>query len=307
MTGVLIGFAIVGFVILIGYVIARIGLLGDNAGYVLSRLAFFVLLPCLLFTVLADADIHVLFSSLLAVSAISAVLAAVLYLMVIRFFGRRTLAERVVGALAASYTNANNIGLPVAVYVIGSASYVAPVILFQLVVLAPIALTLLDISTSGRASFRRIATGPLRNPLLIASALGVILAVSGVTLPVPVMQPFSFIGAAAVPVVLLSFGMSLHGRRALQPGAERTDVVVASVIKSAVMPIIAFLLGRVLFGLHGTHLFAVIVLAALPTAQNVFNYAQRYSTSETLARDAVLLTTVAAVPVILIVAALLGG
>lgn len=307
MTGVLIGFAIVGVVILTGYVVARIGLLGENANYVLSRLAFFVLLPCLLFTVLADSDVHVLFSSLLVVSAASAALAAIVYLVVIRFFGRRSLAQRVVGALAASYTNANNIGLPIAVYVIGSASYVAPVILFQLVVLAPIALTLLDISTRGTASFRQIVTAPLRNPLLIASALGLVLALTGFTLPAPVMQPFSFIGAAAVPVVLLSFGMSLYGRRALQPGAERTDVVVASVIKSLVMPIIAFSLGRFLFGLHGTHLFAVVVLAALPTAQNVFNYAQRYRASETLARDAVLLTTVVAIPVLLVIAALLGG
>jgi malonate transporter len=48
------------------------------------------------------------------------------------------------------------------------------------------------------------------------------------------------------------------------------------------------------------------VLAALPSAQNVFNYAQRYDRGEILARDTVLITTVLSVPVLLVVAALLA-
>ena len=48
------------------------------------------------------------------------------------------------------------------------------------------------------------------------------------------------------------------------------------------------------------------MLAALPTAQNVFNYAQRYETAEIIARDTVFITTVGSVPVLLTVAFLLG-
>jgi predicted permease len=48
------------------------------------------------------------------------------------------------------------------------------------------------------------------------------------------------------------------------------------------------------------------VLAALPTAQNVFNYAQRYGRGVVLARDAVLITTALSVVVLVIVAALLA-
>jgi malonate transporter len=306
MTGVLIGFAIVGFIIAVGYVVGRTGFLGPQAGFVLSRIVFFVLSPCLLFTVLARADIHLLFSSLFAVSALSALASALVFLIVIRFFGRRSLSQKVVGALASGYTNANNIGLPVAVYVIGNATYVAPVILLQLIVFAPIALTLLDISTHGSASIRRILTQPIRNPLIIGSILGVVVSATNTHLPAVVLQPFALIGAATVPIVLMSFGMSLHGQRPLQPGPERVDVVVASIIKMIVMPLVAFVLARFVFGLTGVHLFAVIVLAALPTAQNVFNYAQRYRVSETLARDAVLITTIGAVPVLVVIAAFLG-
>ena len=80
MSGVLIGFSIIFVVILIGYVVGRFGVLGEHAPRVISRMVFFVLSPCLLFTVLADADVHTLFSSTLVVSAIAAVLSTLLFL-----------------------------------------------------------------------------------------------------------------------------------------------------------------------------------------------------------------------------------
>ena len=50
----------------------------------------------------------------------------------------------------------------------------------------------------------------------------------------------------------------------------------------------------------------VVVLAALPTAQNVFNYSQRYGVGETISRDTVFLTTIGCVPVLLLATVLLG-
>ena len=211
-----------------------------------------------------------------------------------------------IGSLASGYVNGNNIGLPVSLYVLGDASSSAPVILLQLVVLAPIALTILDLTTSGKVSVRRILLQPVRNPLIIGSALGLLVAVTGIELPDPVMAPFELVGAAAVPVVLLGFGMSLHGSRPLAPGTERRDVVVASILKLAVMPVAAWALGHFVFGLTGHLLFVVTVLAALPTAQNVFTYAQRYQRGVILARDAVLITTALSIVVLVIVAALLA-
>ena len=218
MTGVLVGFAIIGFIIAVGYLAGRLGILGPSAGFVLNRIAFFVLSPCLLFTVLESATVSVLFSSLMAVSLVAALTAFAVYLAVARFVWHRGLPEIVVGALGAGYVNANNIGIPVAVYVLGSAAYSAPVVLLQLLVFAPVALTILDVTTTGRASIGRILLKPLTNPLIIGSALGVILAVTGWHPPAAVLKPFELLEGAAVPVVLLAFGMSLHGQKLLQAG-----------------------------------------------------------------------------------------
>lgn len=306
MGGVLVGFAIIGFVILVGYLVGRTGVLGEHAGFVLSRIAFSVLSPFLLFTVLADADVHVLFSRVLAVSLIAALAAALLFVSIARFLFHRGLADLTVGALASGYVNANNIGLPVAVYVLGDPALSAPVILLQLLVFTPIALGILDVQQQGTVSLRRILLQPVRNPIIVGSALGVLTAVLQIRLPEAVMEPFRVIGAAAVPIVLIGFGMSLHGQRPLAPGTARRDVVLAAAIKLAFMPLVAWLVGEFLFRLGDQELFAVVVLAALPSAQNVFNYAQRYETGEILARDVVLITTVLCVPVLVLVAALLA-
>jgi malonate transporter len=306
MTGVLTGFAIIGTVILIGYLTGRARILGAHAPFVLSRIVFFVLSPCLLFTVLADADVNSLFSSLLAVSAISAVLSCLIFAGIALFVFRRKVPETVIGSLASGYVNANNIGIPVAVYVLGDTALSAPVLLLQLLVLAPISLGILDITTSGRVSLGRLLLQPVKNPLIIGSFLGAMVSILGIELPAPVMEPFRIVGAAAVPLVLIAFGMSLNGGRLLAPGSGRRDILASSFIKLAVMPLIAFVFGRFVFGLDDEHLFAAVVLAGLPTAQNVFVFAERYGRGVTIARDTVLITTVGSVPVLVGVAALLA-
>jgi malonate transporter len=306
MGGVLVGFSIIGFVILVGYLIERLGIAGVGAGRVLNRVAFFVASPALLFTVLSHADVGVLFSTFLLTSLCSVAVGAGLYLVISRVFLHTPVAETVLGAASSSYVNANNIGLPVAIYVLGSARYVAPVLLLQLLVLAPIILGILDVSTRDRSSLRGILSQPLRNPMILASAAGALVAAAGVTVPDPVMAPLEILGGAAIPMVLLAFGMSLHGEGLLKAGSGRSRVAVATVIKVAVMPLLAYLFGRFVFGLDAAQLFAVVTVSALPTAQNIFNFAARYDRGIAVTRDTVLVTTVASVPVLLLIAALLA-
>jgi predicted permease len=301
---VLVGFAIIGLVIAAGYVADRFGTAPPGSQYALNRIAFFIASPALLFTVLAKADLAVVLSAHVAVAGLSAVLAAALYVLTSRLAFRRSLGETTIGALGAGYINANNIGLPVAVYVLGNASYVAPALLVQLIVFAPAALTVLDVASRGGASARDIMLQPVRNPIILASIAGIVVDVLGWRLPDVIVQPLTILGGAAVPMVLLAFGMSLRGTPPLKAGEHRGEVIVASAIKGVVMPAIAFLLGRFVFGLAGQELFAVVAIAALPSAQNVFNYAARYRVGETIARDTVLLTTLLAVPVLLATAAL---
>jgi len=72
-----------------------------------------------------------------------------------------------------------------------------------------------------------------------------------------------------------------------------------------VQPITAYLVGAYVVGLAGHDLLAVTVIAALPTAQNVFTFAMRYDRGVILSRDTIFVATLLSVPVILIITWLL--
>lgn len=308
MTGVIEGFLVLACVVLVGYGIGRAGVLGPSATEVLSRTAFFVASPALLFITLANADIAAVFSESLVVTAVTSPLACLLYLPVARL-RRRPAGETVIGAMASGYVNAGNLGIPVAVYVFGDAAVVAPVLMFQLAVLTPLLTTALDVVSPGpdgrRPTPARTITAPLRNPLAIATMLGLVVTATGVELPDAVLNPIELLGDLAVPAMLLAFGISLHG--STRPGRDQTlriPLLAIVLLKNIGHPLLALAFGLVL-GLTGTQLLAVVVCAALPAAQNVFGYAVRFGHGVTLARDAVLLTTLGSLPVIFTAVALL--
>lgn len=302
----LTGFVVVGVAIVVGWIIGRIDLLGEHARPVLARLTFFVLSPFLLFVVLAQADVRTLFSALLPVSLIAALAVIALHAVVARVIWRRSVGETVIGALSAGQVNSNNIGLPLSLYLLGSAAFPAPVILMQLLLFTPVTLAILDAATSARSSWRRTLVRAVTNPLVLGSALGASVSVSGVPLPPVVLEPAVLIANACVPVLLISYGISLHGQRVLGAPGRRRDVILASGLKLLVMPAAAWAVAEFVFGLSAQDVLVVVVLAALPTAQNVFNYAQRYDVGEPIARDTVFLTTIGCIPVLLAVTLLLG-
>ena len=85
---------------------------------------------------------------------------------------------------------------------------------------------------------------------------------------------------------------------------RRLALLAAAV--AVLMPAVAFVLARFVFGMTGVPLLASTMCAALPTAQNVFVYAVRYRTSVPLARDTVSTTTLACIPALIIIAGLLS-
>jgi malonate transporter len=294
------GFALIGVIVLAGWLTRRLAGLPAEAEAVLGRLVYTVLAPCLLFTGVARADLDVLFSEPLLVSTAAAVLCFALFALLIRGRDRGT---TIMGALASGYTNANYIGIPVATYVLGNAALVVPIVMLQLLIITPVALTMLETATTGHASWRGVLMTPLRNPLIAAVVLGAILALTGRHLPALLAAPIDAIGSAAVPVVLIAFGMSLSGRGVLTAGSDRTATLTAVALKVAGMPAIAFALARALNLPHDAT-FAVTVLAALPTAQNVFLYGQRFNAGPVLTRDAIFLSTLACAPALLLITAL---
>ena len=311
MKGVLAGFVTIGAVIGLGILLAHIRILDEASQRMLVRLAFFVASPALMITVLGEADISRIFSATLVASVSSVFVAASTYLLLARLVWRSTAGETAIGTFASAYVNAGNLGLPIAAYVLGDASLIAPMLLTQLLVLQPVGLALLDLLTSrgrafttGRQQVLRILNRIVRNPLTIGSPLGLLLSISGLRLPPVIADPLHLVGGMAVPAMLLAYGVSL--RLGPLPGAGEPPVQLATIValKLLVQPACAYAVAKLL-GLEGLDVLAVTVIAALPTAQNVFTHAVRYNTGVILARDTIFISTLASVPVLIVIAGLL--
>jgi hypothetical protein len=309
---VLAGFATITIIIALGALLAHTGVLGAESQGMLARLSFYLASPALMVTVLGRADVSQLFSANLVASLGSVVVTATVAVALCRLVWRRTASDTVLATFCASYVNAGNLGLPIAAYVLGDASLIAPMLLAQLVVLQPLGLAVLDStlvpvgSAATRAGRWRRALGqPFRNPLMIGSLVGLLLAVTQLRLPRFVEDPLVLVGGMAVPGMLIAYGVSL--RLGPRPGAGEPAVQIATLValKLVLQPSVAYLLARFVVGLEGRDLLAVTVVAALPTAHNVFNFALRYGRGEVLTRDSIFVSTVLSVPVLVLIAALL--
>ncbi|WBB91338.1 AEC family transporter [Verrucosispora sp. WMMC514] len=216
--------------------------------------------------------------------------------------------ERPIRGMAPGYVNSANLGIPIATQVLGNVSFLAEVVLLQVLVVTPVILVALDRHSdpAGRVRVRRIASLPVRNPVILASLLGVACSAAGLRPPSAVGASLALLPGAAVPAALVALGASLH-RTAPSRAEPAGSVELAMVtgLKLVAQPAIAYAAGLALH-LSAPQLLAVVVCAGLPTAQNTFIFAQEYGVGEAMANRAVLVTTTLSLATLAAVAALLG-
>jgi predicted permease len=283
----------------VGYLVGRTGLLGEQAEAVLGRFVFHVAMPAALFMMISRTPLDSFANPSMAAFAAGTAAASLLGATAARWWFGRDPADRTIAGMASGYVNSANLGIPVALQVLGDASFIAPVLVFQVLVVTPVVLTLLDARTrsggdgaeerAGRVS--RLLMMPLRNPIVLAAALGALASATGWHLPPTLGHSCEVLGGAGVPTALVTLGMSLHGRRTAEGPARRTEVGLTVVTKTLIQPLTALAVGSLLLHLPPHQLLAVVVCSALPTAQNVFTYAREYGLNTALARDSVMYST----------------
>ena len=302
--GLVIGFTTILVVIAAGAALAHVGVLDLRSQRTLGEIAFFVASPALMVVTIGQVDLESAAANLVA-STVSLAACFGAYVLVARLRWDLDIGSLLIGALSSSYVNAGNLGIAIAAYVVGDITVVVPTLLVQMLVVQPAALIVLDRIT-GRgegvgAAIHRLVT----NPLTLSAVVGLVLAATGWRLPAPVAAPLEMLAGAAIPLMLMSYGAALRLSPPIGRAGHNGEVVVATVLKMAVMPVVAWLVG-VSLGLDGRVLLGVVITAALPTAQNIFLHATRYRVGEDVARETILITTLASLPAALLVAVLLG-
>lgn len=344
MGGVLEGFGLVMILVAVGFGAAAL-LPGHTPAMQkgLTPAIYYITNPALMFILLAHTDLGAVIGVFTPVALITAALGGTVFAVLSRFVLRRRASRTAVGAMASSYVNAGNIGLPIALYAVGSSTPVVSVLLAQLLVVAPVYLAVF--SWCARREAAVLSTTPVpagvwagtgvrpltkggepaaepaarpksglwpgivrsfANPVTVATAAGAVVALVHLPIPTVVWTPVEMLGHASIPLLLVLFGMGMHGQKPLQDRSARLDVLLALAVKLALMPAAAWAVGHFVFGVGGVGLFGIVVMAALPTAQNVFLFSSQFRMPSGVARDVIFLSSLLSLPVIAVIALLLG-
>ncbi|GAA4909620.1 hypothetical protein LX16_2845 [Stackebrandtia albiflava] len=293
MLAVVTAFAPIWLIAGCGWWSRRRGILPGNAPAVLTGFAFHIAMPAVLFTTLSRARLDELpVRPLLAVGIGSVVVGAVGYLAARHLF-RRGRTGGLTAAMCAGYLNSGNLGIPVAVQILDDTLLIAAILIFQTVLVTPMFLLAMDTGSGAEGGRWRLLTAPVRNPIVVASTAGLVCNATGLVPPDGVLAPLEVLGAAAVPAALFALGMSLRGTGDGEPPGHRREVLLLVALKCVGHPLAAGA-AAVLLGVTGDDRFAVVLLAALPTAQVVFVYADRYRERVATVRDTIMVSSVLA-------------
>jgi malonate transporter len=282
----------------VGVVLARLRLLDARMSAGLSGYVYWVGFPALLIHSLSRVGPpdRALALGLAAFAACALTVSALMVALGVALKWSRE--ERAGAALAASLGNSAFLGLPIAVAVLGpeAARLAAGVVAVDFVIVAAVGVALLGWA-GGRSTWRSMLQA-LRNPVVLAALTGTLMAVFGVVLPGLLDRAVASAAASGSPVALVALGVAL-GLPALAsdpptaPVPRWPPVVLAAVAKLLLLPaLVWFTTGAVdaplAFRLGAT------LLAATPTAVNVFIQTRAYGVFERGGARTVALTTTAA-------------
>ncbi len=139
-------------------------------------------------------------------------------------------------ALGMAASNSGFIGYPVAAMVLGSpaAVFLALNMLIENLLIIPAALILAEMANQSGAglgaTLRQTALRLARNPILIGLVVGVLLAVSGLTLPGPLAKVIDMLADAAGPAALFVIGGSLYGLQVRGMAGDVSQIVVGKLL-----------------------------------------------------------------------------
>ena len=288
----------------IGYALAKFRVLQEAASEALGQFVYVVAIPILIFRSLINADLSSGLPLTLWATYFTGVGCAWLIgaLMIRKLFARDARAGAI-GGISAAFANTIMVGLPLAAAVYGDDGLV-PVLLIISIHLA--VMTVLMAMAMERAAavdqgtqqpplgllLKGAARSLIRNPLVITIIAAFVWRFTGLSIPEIGMDVLDRIAGTALPLALLSLGMSLvqYGMRGnVLPG------LLLSVIKIVVMPVIVFAAGAFVFDLPPLWTAAATLTASCPTGVNAYIFANRYGTGHAMSANAITTTTLCAI------------
>jgi malonate transporter len=291
----------------LGWVAGRLrwleaGQTGSDPARLLGNVAFSIFVPALLFRTTVRMD----FAAMPWHTVAAFFVPALTFLFGVYLWQRRGgnphgAAAPSVRAVAASFGNTVQVGLPLVAALFGEAGLAIHIALISLH--AMVLLTVLTVLAELDLGRQRAATGQalqlwpllrqtLRNtivhPVVLPVLAGLCWNVTGVGLHPVIDETLAALGSAVVPVCLVLIGLNLAYQNL--DGQWRGGVGI-SLLKLLGLPALVLTCAHWGFGLTGLPLSVVVLMAALPVGSNALIFSQRYDTLQAETTAAIVIST----------------
>lgn len=287
-------------VIVASFACGRLELLGPTASSELNRFVVYLGLPALLFQVMAEANWPALWQPGFIASFAIGTFVIFGGTLGYRVASGHHLTDASIDALNAGYANVGYIGFPLCELVFGRQSLalvtIAAIMTVSVLFAAAIVFVEIGLQTERRAHrlLGKVAKALVRNPLLVAPALGALWSTFNTPVPEAAKVTLHMLGSAASPCALVSLGLFLaakhHGSRSSRPIAA-----TLAALKLVIQPAIAAICAYGIFKLQPLPAATVVLLSALPTGTGPFMLAEFYKREAVVTSGTILFTTIASV------------
>ncbi len=285
--------------IVIGYVAARITKQPAEALGWLNTFIIYAALPALFFKLVSRTPLE----ELTRIDFIAADLAStysifVLILVVGRWLRGNSMADCTIQGFAGAYGNIGYMGPGLALLAFGEAAAVpvALVVCFENAMHFIVAPAMMAISGGEKRAAPQLALDIFRkvalHPFILSCAVGFLVVAAGIPMPISLQRLVDYLAQAAAPCALFAMGVTLALRPLKRVPAEMFYIVPAKLL---LHPLVAYMVLTSVGTFPPIWIASAVLLAALPTATNVFVIGQQYGVWQERASATILVTTICSV------------
>lgn len=284
-------------VIVVGYVLKRIGMLDEGFSKPANKFVFKVTLPAMLLLNMMECDIkHTFDGKYVLYCAITTVTCIISIWVTAKIFmkNKDDVGEFVQGAYRGS---AAILGIALLQNICGT-SDMAPLMMlgsvplynmFAVIILtfeAPVNEDGND-SVSGKKNIKKALVGICTNPIILSIMVGMILSYFDVTFPKIMYKTIDSVGSLTTPLALIVIGAGFEGRKAIK---KIVPTITATAIKLIIQPLI-FLPIAVLLGFEPDKIIASLIMLGAPTTATSYVMSKSMNHEGTLSSSIIVLTT----------------
>ena len=274
----------------VGYVIKLTGLMNETSVKQTNKVIFKIFLPLLVFCNIYNTELAESFDSHLLLYAVAGVAIQFVLSLCLAVLTEKENSRRGVMLQGMFRSNFVLFGIPISTALFGEtaaglASILIAVIIPMYNVLAVVSL---EIFNGKRPNVGKILVGIITNPLIIASAVGILFVALRIPLPTPIYDTVSDLGSIATPLAFVILGASFSFG---DVGRYVKELFVVLSTKLLVFP--ALFLGiALLLGFRGAPLAVLLTVFGAPIAVSSFTMAQQMGGDDKLAGQLVVFSSI---------------